>query len=148
MTFIVEFLAWTFMLYLIHRAVHVMPLIQHLHWNHHWYVSNHTMSWHWSNLFLFNDTWISTIDLWITEVVPTVLFAWITGAWWIAVFYYLWAAILQEDLEHNANINMYPLTSGQWHLVHHQQADKNFGVFVPVWDKLFGTEQKPKYINQ
>jgi sterol desaturase/sphingolipid hydroxylase (fatty acid hydroxylase superfamily) len=118
-----------------------MPFIQHIHWNHHWYISNHKTTWHWSNLFLFNDTWISTIDLWITEVVPTLLFAWVFDAWWVLVFYYVWASTVQEAVEHNTKINLYPVTSGQWHLLHHKQADRNFGVFIPVWDKLFGTEQ-------
>lgn len=119
-----------------------MPFIQHIHWNHHWYISNHTTTWHWSNLFLFNDTWISTIDLWITEVIPTLLFAWLTGAWWIAGFYYVWAATVQEIIEHNCRVNLYPLlTSGKWHLVHHQNASTNFGVFTSLWDSLFGTEQ-------
>jgi len=136
----ITFLGWTFLLYWVHRIVHVMPFVQHLHWNHHWYVNNHATGWHWSNLFLFNDTWISTIDLWITEVIPTIIFAWVFDAWWVLAFYYIWAALLQEDLEHNKFVNWYPVTSGKWHLVHHQQADRNFGIFIPVWDKLFKTE--------
>lgn len=138
---IVLFLAWTFLLYWVHRFVHSLSFIQHIHWNHHWYISNHKTTWHWSNLFLFNDTWISTIDLWITEVIPTLLFAWVFDAWWVLAFYYVWAATVQEAVEHNTKINLYPVTSGQWHLLHHKQADRNFGVFIPIWDKLFGTEQ-------
>lgn len=140
--FFVDFLAWTLVLYWIHRAAHAIPALQYAHWDHHWYITNHKdMGWHWSNLFLFNDNWISTLDLWLTEVIPTVLFAWFFDAWWLVVFYYVWAAVIQEAVEHNSRINWYPITSGQWHLTHHQNPSKNFGVFIPVWDKVFGTEQ-------
>ena len=91
---------------------------------------------------MFNDDWPSTIDLWITEVIPTVIFSWITGQWWITVFYYLWAAFLQEPLEHKRGLNLPLLTCGDWHLKHHIRPDKNFGLFFPVWDKIFGTESK------
>jgi sterol desaturase/sphingolipid hydroxylase (fatty acid hydroxylase superfamily) len=85
------------------------------------------------------------MDLWITEVVPTLIFSWITGHWWLSVFYYVWAAFIQEVIEHNPNFNIYPLlTSGQWHLVHHKQSDKNFGLFVPIWDIVFRTYKTHK----
>lgn len=143
MVYVTIFLSWTFVLYWIHRAAHRSPLIKHLHRDHHKYINTHPTSWHWNNLFLFNDTWKSTADLWITEVIPTLLFSYVTGAWWISVFYYLWAALLQETIEHNSNFSIYPwLTSGRWHLVHHRNPKLNFGLFFPVWDILFGTCRK------
>jgi sterol desaturase/sphingolipid hydroxylase (fatty acid hydroxylase superfamily) len=135
------FLLWTLVLYVLHRIIHVTPVLKNAHWDHHKYINLHETSWHWSNLFLFNDTWISTLDLWISEVVPTLIFAWLTGQWWIAVFYYVWAAFFQESLEHNKQINWYPFTSGQWHLTHHRQMNKNYGLFIPLWDRLFSTEK-------
>jgi sterol desaturase/sphingolipid hydroxylase (fatty acid hydroxylase superfamily) len=103
----------------------------------------HETSWHWNNLFLFNDTWTSTADLWITEVVPTLVFSWLTGHWWIFLFYYLWAALVQETVEHNKNFNIYPLvTSGKWHLEHHRNTKINFGLFLPVWDIVFNTHKR------
>jgi sterol desaturase/sphingolipid hydroxylase (fatty acid hydroxylase superfamily) len=137
----VAFLAWTFCLYWIHRAGHKIQFVNKFHQDHHLFINrNGGTSWHWNNLFLYNDTWKSTIDLWITEVIPTVIFSAITGHWWIAIFYYFWAALLQEVIEHNPKFNLYPwLTSGQWHLVHHRSQRKNFGLFLPIWDKMFGT---------
>jgi len=143
------FIVWTFLLYIIHIAIHHVPYLKSIHWNHHRYIvtesiksswTNNPTNWHWNNIFLFNDTWISTLDLWITEVVPTFLFALITGQWWIFYFYYIWAAFVQESIEHNPKINFYPFTSGQWHLVHHQYFNKNYGLFHPFWDRLFRTE--------
>jgi sterol desaturase/sphingolipid hydroxylase (fatty acid hydroxylase superfamily) len=143
MSYAIAFLTWTFSLYWIHRIGHKISFINFAHRDHHRFINiNGKTNWHWNNLFLFNDTWTSTLDLWITEVVPTVLFSIITGHWWISIFYYLWAALIQEMVEHNPKFNLYPLlTSGKWHLIHHQNPGRNFGLFLPIWDKLFGTHQ-------
>lgn len=147
MIYIFAFLLWTLYLYWIHRIIHgVSSFARDAHLDHHRFINIHGKTkWHWNNLLLFNDTWISTMDLWITEVVPTLIFSWITGHWWLSVFYYVWAAFIQEVIEHNPNFNIYPLlTSGQWHLVHHKQSDKNFGLFVPIWDIVFRTYKTHK----
>jgi sterol desaturase/sphingolipid hydroxylase (fatty acid hydroxylase superfamily) len=149
MIYLAVFLAWTLYLYIIHRAIHTvgqkyLPLAFLAHADHHKYINTHEQTkWHWNNIFLFNDTWMSTLDLWITEVIPTLLFSWITGHWWISVFYYFWAAFVQETIEHNPKFNWYPwLTSGKWHLVHHWDTRVNFGLFSPLWDWMFGTLKK------
>jgi Delta7-sterol 5-desaturase len=136
------FFTWTFLLYWLHRLAHVSPVFKRFHRHHHVYVNKFGTGWHWNNLFLFNDDWPSTLDLWITEVVPTFVFCLITGQWWIMIFYYFWAAFIQEELEHRKNLNLYPLTFGSWHLRHHSRPDKNYGLFFPLWDKIFGTEIK------
>jgi sterol desaturase/sphingolipid hydroxylase (fatty acid hydroxylase superfamily) len=143
------FLSWTLYLYLIHRIIHKVglsyfPIAFKAHADHHKYINTHDQTkWHWNNLFLFNDTWTSTLDLWITEVIPTIIFSAITGHWWILAFYYVWAALIQETIEHNPNINFYPfMTSGKWHLIHHRDNGSNFGLFFPIWDILFKTHRK------
>jgi sterol desaturase/sphingolipid hydroxylase (fatty acid hydroxylase superfamily) len=142
MTEIIYFLLWTLLLYLIHRIIHNVPYLKEIHLDHHKHINANycQMTWHWNNLFLFNDNWISTLDLWITEVLPTMLFSYITGHWWILCFYYIWAALIQEKLEHNPKIDLYPFTSGKWHLVHHRNFRKNYGLFHPFWDRIFRTE--------
>ena len=143
--FIVHFLMWTLLLYWIHRIGHSIPIIKDYHFDHHKFVltqlrqGKQPTAWHWNNMFLFNDTWRSTIDLWITEVLPSLLYSWVTGQWWIIIFYYLWASLLQESIEHNPNIDIPMFTSGKWHLIHHYNGSKNFGLFFPWWDKLFGS---------
>jgi sterol desaturase/sphingolipid hydroxylase (fatty acid hydroxylase superfamily) len=88
---------------------------------------------------------MSTLDLWITEVIPTLVFSLITGQWWISVFYYVWAAFVQEIIEHNPKVDLYPfLTSGKWHLIHHHNTSVNYGLFIPTWDILFGTFKSHK----
>ena len=138
----IEFLAWTFMLYWIHRAAHYTPVLMQWHFHHHRYINQQgsKSKWQINNLMLFNDDWPSTLDLWASEVVPTLIFSWITGAWWIAVLYYTWAAFFQELLEHRSKLNWYPFTAGEWHLAHHQNPHRNFGLFIPIWDNIFRTE--------
>lgn len=142
LTIIVVFLSWTLILYWIHRIAHKIPFMNRYHQDHHSYINRHgETTWRWNNLFLYNDTWKSTIDLWLTEVIPTIIFSAITGCWWLIISYYLWAALLQEVLEHNPKFDRYPfMTSGKWHLIHHKRPRKNYGLFIPLWDKIFKTE--------
>lgn len=107
--------------------------------HHHKFINNNKTGWKLNNLLLFNDDWKSTIDLWTTEVIPTIVFATVTNQWWIFVFYYCWAAFFQENLEHNRNKDFLFFTFGKWHLLHHRQLNKNFGLFLPIWDLIFKT---------
>jgi sterol desaturase/sphingolipid hydroxylase (fatty acid hydroxylase superfamily) len=134
---------WTFCLYVSHRGAHHIPIIRDIHQRHHHFIRTHnTPTWSWNNLLLFNDNWISTLDWWLTEVIPTILFCLMTQQWWIAIFHYIYSATIQEQIEHNPNFSMYPwLSSGKWHLYHHLNDNtKNFGPFIIIWDKIFKTE--------
>lgn len=136
---------WTLVLYVIHRLAHRVPVLQKIHNHHHRTIKQHNNSnWHWNNLFLFNDNWPSTIDLWVSEVIPTIIIAAIFNAWWIVGIYYVWAAFFQERLEHNTTVNCYPFTCGKWHMMHHANPNCNYGLFFPYWDKLFKTEHAVK----
>lgn len=139
------FLIWTMILYWIHRSSHCITFLKKYHLDHHGFIlkqlknNNKPTRWHYNNLLLFNDTWKSTIDLWITEVVPTFIFCLITGQWWILFFYYFWAAVVQETIEHDSDFNLPLLSSGKWHLLHHITGVKNYSLFFPIWDIIFKT---------
>lgn len=133
---------WTFILYWIHRVGHQITILSKLHRQHHKFVSENAITWHWSNIFLFNDNWPSTIDLWITEIIPTAIFVIITQQWWLGIGFYLYTAFVQEWLEHNDDFNFYPIyTAGKWHLLHHAQYQCNYGIGTPFWDWIFGTNK-------
>lgn len=141
--FVVYFFLWLLVLYWVHRVAHKLPVIKNWHWDHHVYiVKNGSSGRQLNNLVLFNDTWTSTLEMYVTEVIPTLLFSAITGQWWIFVFYYVWAAFFQETLEHNKHVNVPVFTSGQWHLIHHRRPNKNYGLLFPIWDILFGTYKR------
>jgi sterol desaturase/sphingolipid hydroxylase (fatty acid hydroxylase superfamily) len=106
---------------------------------HHKYINSNKVGWHWTNLFLINDNVKSTADLWITDILPTLVFCLITGQWWIAIFMYAWTAFIQESIEHNSKFNLPILSSGKWHLMHHDNAKVNFGFLLPLWDIIFRT---------
>ena len=138
---IILFLSWTLMLYSIHRLVHRLPLLSQFHLAHHRYIKNNNSKWNYKNLVLYTDNRDSTIDMWLTEVIPTILICVVFNALWLWIFYYIWAALLQDTLEHS-DLDLYPLTTGKWHMVHHCDARRNFGLFLPTWDKVFGTEKR------
>jgi sterol desaturase/sphingolipid hydroxylase (fatty acid hydroxylase superfamily) len=133
------------MIYWLHRIFHSVPYLSNLHQIHHNHVTNETgtLRWDWKNIFIWVDDWRGTLDQWIMEVIPTIIFCWVFNQWWLLAFYWFWSAFIQERIEHNSNIDYYPiLTSGKWHLIHHKDETKNFGVFFPIWDIIFKTNGK------
>jgi sterol desaturase/sphingolipid hydroxylase (fatty acid hydroxylase superfamily) len=145
MLYIITFLGWTLYLYCLHRIAHSghIPFLRRAHMAHHAQIRvNGTTHWHWTNLFLFTDTWAVTRDMWVTEIIPTIVFAIVFNSYWLLAVYYIWAAFLQEPLEHRQGLRIYPFTMGSWHLRHHKDVYCNYGLFLPIWDKLFGTEAK------
>ena len=143
MSYVSTFLLWTFVVYWMHRLAHALPFMREYHLDHHAQVTDNTIQGlSWKNVFLWFDSWNSTVDQWITEVIPTIVISAVTGHWWLFIAYYVWAAFIQESIEHNSKINFYPfITSGKWHLIHHDDPTKNYGVFIPLWDIVFGTRK-------
>lgn len=143
MIYALTFLLWTFFIYWTHRLAHVWSFMREYHTDHHAQVTNDTITGlSWKNAFLWFDTWDSTVDQWLTEVIPTVVISFVTDQWWLLGCYYIWAGFIQETVEHNPKIDMYPLvTSGKWHLIHHENPTKNYGVVFPIWDLIFGTAE-------
>jgi sterol desaturase/sphingolipid hydroxylase (fatty acid hydroxylase superfamily) len=142
MTYLIfQLIVWSLLLYLCHRLAHIVPFLWKYHQDHHLQIYKQTnKGHHWSNYFLFFDTWRSTIDQWLIEIIPTILLCLVFQDFTVFIIYYVWAVCIQERVEHNYRFDVYPfLTSGKWHLVHHSEYTKNFGVFTPVWDILFKT---------
>lgn len=139
--FIIEALVWLLCLYWIHRAAHTFKWMKVFHLDHHKQIAVATPTWRLNNLWLYNDSLKSTIDLWLTEVLPTLVLSLVFGHWHFCVTYYVWAAFFQETFEHKRGLDLFGFTPGDWHLCHHRDATKNFGLFLPVWDIMFGTNQ-------
>ena len=130
--FVIYFILWTFVLYWLHRFFHNVPILKEMHMVHHMHVTLGTGSsgWNWKHMFLWIDDWKGTVDQWLIEIVPTIIFCWLLDQWWLLAFYWFWAAFVQERIEHNINFNIFPLlTSGAWHLKHHRNCNVNYGVF-------------------
>ena len=88
MEYLLYFMTWTFMIYWLHRTYHSIPFCMKFHQDHHTQIIEGTGSnkWDWRHVFIWIDTWNSTVDQWIMEVIPTIIFSWITGQWWMCVF--------------------------------------------------------------
>jgi len=136
----IYFLLWTFCLYWIHVLSHLIKNKSHAHHHRNFDENAIPSKWSWKNFFIWVDDWQSTKDQWITEVIPTFIFSLFTGQWWILGLYWAWSAFVQEIIEHNNKINLYPfLTSGVWHCYHHKDDKCNYGLFFPLWDIIFRT---------
>jgi sterol desaturase/sphingolipid hydroxylase (fatty acid hydroxylase superfamily) len=145
---VIQFLIWTLLVYLIHKIIHRYPKqLGKFHFDHHSYVMKNynRLGWHWSNLLLFNNNFYSTADLWLTEIIPLLITSWLFSTYWLVLIYWVWAAFIQERIEHLYHLNLYPyLTSGNWHMKHHHNGSCNFGIFFPIWDITFGTNNVGK----
>ena len=134
------------MLYCVHRLCHILPYLKEIHWKHHKYVTNTQPKWMWQNIFLYSDDWNGTLDIIVTEIIPTIIFCYLTNQWWILGVYYIWTAFIQEWVEHNPNVYLPPFSAGKTHLVHHEDWTKNYSLFFPIWDIVFGTYRKKEVI--
>ena len=148
MEYIFHYLIWTFFIYWLHRIVHVTEWTNYYHSDHHRYITENwnnelenPTGWNWTDVFLIEDTWKSTVDLWLTEVIPTILYSSITGQWWILVMYWLWSSMIDEVIEHNPKFNVPFIAAGKWHLSHHIRDSVNFGLHTPLWDVIFRTNK-------
>jgi len=143
------FLLWTFLLYWAHRCAHKFKFLNKFHNAHHLYIKSNFTKWSWTNLFFYMDNMKSSFDVLLTEVIPTLIFCLLFDTWWVFIFYWIWAASLQEIIEHKSNLNLPIFTSGKWHMIHHCTPNKNYGLFIPLWDFIFGTYSSvPKLDNK
>ena len=96
----------------------------------------------------YTDDWNSTLDIIVTEIIPTLIFCYFTGQWWIFGVYYVWTAFIQEWFEHNPKFDMLPFSAGKTHLVHHKIWRANYSLFFPIWDIVFRTYVSAKKIDK
>jgi sterol desaturase/sphingolipid hydroxylase (fatty acid hydroxylase superfamily) len=93
----------------------------------------------WQNMFLYSDDWIGTADLFMTEVIPTLIFCYFTGQWWIFAVYYIWTAFIQKWVEHTPKFSVWSFSAEQCHLKHHTNWRTNYSISFPIWDIIFKT---------
>lgn len=150
------FLAWTLLMYLMHRLAHVVhpanPLWR-IHLAHHRvpYLSmgdrNH---WPQPGQFLFwLGSWQLSLDVLISMTLPLLLLCWFLPAEGLTllVLHYLYEVFLSETrLDHNPRIKGAVtrfFAWGHYHLYHHVNLKRNYGLIVTWWDWLFGTARMP-----
>jgi len=138
-TYIVMFLAWTLILYYVHRISHIVPFLKKIHLHHHNVVNSGQPHWEWQNIFLWSTDFGETKDLWVTEGIPTLIFCIVTGHWWIFIWWWIWTGLIAERIDHNPNFNVPFLVAGRFHLHHHKNYKVNYSHFFSLWDWVLGT---------
>ena len=149
----VGLLVWLWMAYGIHRLAHCPGA-----WNrlHRWHRVHHSPGYleeprrfRWHHALLCFGSVQETLDIWVTLTLPLLLVAlWLPqqGAV-LLLFHYVYEILFSDQrLDHNPRIRG-PLTRvfawGQYHLRHHADPRRNFGLLLTVWDHVFATVSCP-----
>lgn len=147
--FLLAVLAWTALGYAIHRLAHhsgEWNLLARLHRAHHApaYLSTpRPLRCH--HLLFWFDTRAETMDVWITLTLPALLIAALLPAQGPALLalHYLYEILLSDGrFDHNPAIDgaiTRVLACGTYHLEHHRQPQRHFGLILTLWDHIFRT---------
>jgi len=142
-------LVWLGMAYGIHRLAHCSAswnLLHRLHAVHHqpsYLCRSRKLRWH-HFLFCFGSV-SETLDIWFTLTLPLLMISLMLpsqGAV-LLVFHYLYEIFCSDSqLDHNPSLSG-PLTRvfawGEYHLRHHSNPSRNFGLILTFWDHLFAS---------
>jgi sterol desaturase/sphingolipid hydroxylase (fatty acid hydroxylase superfamily) len=142
---------WLGMAYGIHRLAHWSRPWNRLHL---WHRAHHAPSYleeprrfRWHHALLCFGSVPETLDIWVTLTLPLLLVALLLpqqGAL-LLLFHYVYEILFSDQrLDHNPRIRG-PLTRvfawGQYHLHHHADPRRNFGLILTVWDHVFATDR-------
>ncbi|MGE3770540.1 MAG: sterol desaturase family protein [Bdellovibrionales bacterium] len=147
--FIGAFLLWTLLAYALHRAAH-HPLFSKTLWPIH--AEHHALD-HMerpkfpapTEFFFWFGTWRRSADVWITQTIPAIIAVAVFGgyAWLILPLHYVYEVFLADGmLDHNPAIKgriTQWMTIGSMHLRHHTNYKTNYGFYITLWDRLFGS---------
>lgn len=125
-----------------------------LQWFHHWVRHRFTTLWHFHvihhsqrELNLFTDLRVHFVEYFVAQIlifIPMFMldlspYA-IVGVGFVTQWY---TRLIHANIRANFGPLRHILVSPQFHRIHHsiepQHRDKNFGVFLTVWDRWFGT---------
>ncbi len=150
------FLLWTFCSYWIHRCAHI-----HSHKNPLWlvHVAHHRIPYFkvqpvrkpaLGQYFFWLGDLLTSLDVIMALTLPIVVITFIWPEYGIPllIFHYFYEVYLSEGvLDHNGrltgNITRY-FAWGSYHLYHHADLNKNYGLMITLWDKVFGTYVFPE----
>lgn len=151
------FALWTFVIYWLHRFSHIHHRLNPLWWIHRAHHAEPYLredshpSWPNFGQYLF---WLGgvrlSLDVILVMTLPLLVIAWLWPQYGIPllVFHYFYEVFLSESvLDHNPRITgriTRWFAWGDFHLHHHVNLKRNYGLLVCFWDDLFGTAQIPE----
>lgn len=126
------------LMYIFHRFVHTLTFFQKIHNRHHDHVSTNMLS-----LFVLHP--VESIGFGMMMLVVICVFPFSA----IGISIYLLINSLWGTVGH-LNITVLPqallqllnrfyVCTSEFHYMHHQQPEYNFGFYFSVWDRIFGT---------
>lgn len=147
--FALALLAWTALAYGIHRLAHHsarwnrLALAHRAHHHPAYLLRPRPLRWH--HLLFWFDTPAETLDVWFTLTLPALLVAALFPAQGPVLlgFHYLYEVLLSDGrFDHNPAIDG-PITRvlacGSYHLEHHRNPARHYGLILTLWDHVFGS---------
>ena len=147
--FVLAVLLWTGMAYIIHRLAHwrgSCSILYRLHAVHHgprYAGGSGQLRWH--HFLLCFGSPAETLDIWITLTLPALLICLVLPMQGLLLFmfHYFYEIFCSDgQLDHNPNLSG-PITRtfawGDYHLRHHRDPSRNYGLILTVWDYVFST---------
>lgn len=149
------FLVWTFIIYWIHRISHIKGrwnILWKIHRAHHAipYLTMKVERWpKFGQFFFWLGDFKTSIDVVIVLTIPLVLLTLLFPypGLCLLVFHYIYEVFLGEGiLDHNTQLRG-PVTRvfawGSFHLHHHVKLERNYGLIITLWDRVFRTADDP-----
>jgi len=120
-----------FMIYFIHRGLHIPVLYNNIHKPHHTYRFTTPFS---SHAFHWADGFAQGIPYYI--FVYFFPFHWLV---WIVMFIFVncWTILIHDQVDFTGGI-MFIMSTGH-HTIHHSHFKYNYGQYFTLWDRIGGT---------
>jgi sterol desaturase/sphingolipid hydroxylase (fatty acid hydroxylase superfamily) len=140
------FLFQDFLLWVSHYLRHKIPVLWYFHAMHHSQVELNIFSEFRSHpIDLVVSQLIIAVPLYLIAIPTHTIVALLIGQKWFLM-------LLHANVKIQMGIFGYFLVSPVFHRLHHsikpEHADVNFGIYLSVWDRLFGTRYDPKVGEQ
>jgi len=135
------FLVFTdFLIYWIHRGLHLPWMYQNVHKPHHTYQYTTPFS---SHAFHFVDGWSQGVTYYIfAYCMPFHYLLFIA----MFLFVNLWTVMIHDQVDFMSP-SLVVLSTGH-HTIHHAQFNFNYGQYFTFWDRLCGTYKKAPQTNK
>jgi sterol desaturase/sphingolipid hydroxylase (fatty acid hydroxylase superfamily) len=140
--FVILFLAMDLLMYIFHYAIHKTFLYKAMHGLHHKAVDPKPIDLfilHPVETLCFGGLWLILLLLYPFNVYAIILYLTVNVIFGMAG--HLGIEPLSEKMRGNAFLKYFGTST--FHHQHHQNVQHNFGFYTTLWDRLFGTLQKP-----
>lgn len=126
------------LMYVFHRLVHTLAFFRKIHDRHHDHVSTNMLS-----LFVLHPVESIGFGLMMLVVITVIPFS-AVGISIYLLINSLWGTVGHLNItilppSMLKLLNRFYICTSEFHYLHHQQPDYNFGFYFSVWDRLFRT---------